>query len=348
MANPFSFLFAKRMLGIDIGTSSIKIVELSLRGKNKKLENYGEMRLALPQESKAEGKVLPGGVAVSRMKQILGEANIKTKSAVFSIPDFLTFSTSFEIPKMPDKEVAGAVTFNAAQYVTLPMSEVTLDWKVISGASNANSMKVFIVAIPNQVIRDYQTIAKGVGLELYALEAEVFGLVKALVRNTIKTICLLDLGEQSSTINIIDQGALKRSYSSTFSASQLTGALSSVLKLTPLQAEDIKNREGMSSAKPEVLKTITPFIDQLLEQVKSVSDDFSKSDKKNVEEVYLTGGTANLIGLKEYVAKNLQKPVTIPDCFADIAHPIALGEALREMNGRFSVAVGMAQDGLEI
>lgn len=348
MVNPFSFLFAKRMLGIDIGTSSIKIVELSLRGKNKKLENYGEMRLALPQESKAPGKVLPSGVAVSRMRQILGEANIKTKSAVLSIPDFLTFSTSFEIPKMPDKEVAGAVTFNAAQYVTLPMSEVTLDWKVISGASNANSMKVFIVAIPNQVIRDYQAIAKGVGLELYALEAEVFGLVKALVRNTIKTICLLDLGEQSSTINIIDQGALKRSYSSTFSASQLTGALSSVLKLTPLQAEDIKNKEGMSSVKPEVLKTTTPFIDQLLEQVKSVSDDFFKSDKKNVEEVYLTGGTANLIGLKEYVAKNLQKPVTIPDCFADIARPIALGEALREMNGRFSVAVGMAQDGLEI
>lgn len=350
MINPFKFFFPKKMVGVDMGTSSIKIVELSLRGKKKKLENYGEMKLDFLAETKSAGNRLPNGLASLKIKQILGEAKIKTKAAIFSVPDFLTFSTSFEIPKMPEKEIAGAIRYNASQYITLPISEVTLDWRVISDPTlNINSLiKVFIVAIPNQIILDYQAIAKEADLELYAIEPEVFSVTKSLVKDIQKTICLLEMGEHSSTLNIVDQGSLKRSYSSNFSGSELSSLLSVALKINHSQAEEMKNKKGLSPLNPEAAKTLYPSVDRLLEQVKNVCDEFLKSEQKQVQEIYLTGGLANLPGLREYFSKIIKMSVLLPDCFSEISYPGVLNDVLGEMNGRFSVAVGAALSGLEI
>ncbi len=148
-----------------------------------------------------------------------------------------------------------------------------------------------------------------------------FGITKALIKNNIKTVCLIDIGAQSSTVNIIDQGFLKRSYSSNFNSKQLTDTIS----LSPY-----------------------PVIDSFLTEVKNISADFLQSEKKQVEEFYLTGGVANLMGLKEYFAKSTQKQISVPNCFSEFLYPAVLKESLKDMSCRFSVATGVALDGLEI
>ncbi len=181
MVNPFKNIFPRKIVGVDIGTASIKVVEISSWGKIKKLKNYGEVKSALiSKEPLLNGKIsntiIPVDLVSLAIKEILDEAGIKTKTAIFAVPDFYTFCTSFDIPPMPEKEIPGAIIYNASQYITLPISEVTLDWRIISNYQiGSNSpIKVFIVAIPNQVISDYKIIAKNAGLELIALEAEVF------------------------------------------------------------------------------------------------------------------------------------------------------------------------------
>lgn len=342
------------MVGIDIGTSSVKIVEISRWGQGKTLENYGEIKSAAlyqePFRTFERGSYLLSDYFVSRtIRAILDEARIKTKAVIFSVPDFSTFCTSFELPPMAEKEIPEAIRYSAPSYIPLPISETTLDWRLIEGkpGDKSSALKIFLITIPNQVVQQYQKVAELAGLELYALEAEVLAITRALIKDNKKTICLLDIGVQSTTINIVDRGVIKKSYSFNFAGSQLTYAIASTLGLEYTEAEEIKNQQGLMSLQENVTKTLYLLIDPLLMEIKNISADFFQREGRDVEEIYLTGGTANLPGLKEYFAETLKKKVEVPNCFSDLLYPPILEENLKKMSPSFSVAVGVSLGGLE-
>ena len=352
--NPFKLFFPKKMVGVDIGTASIKVVEISRWGGGRTLDNYGEIQsAALFKESfraTGKGNYLFSANFVSRaIRAVLDEAKIKTTSAIFSIPDFSTFFVSFDLPPVSLEELPDAVRFNAPQYIPLPISETTLDWKVISGTPGSNqNIKVLVVAIANQVIQEYQRVAEMAGLELYALEAEASAVARVLVRDHKKTICVLDIGVQSTTVNIVDQGILKKSYSFDFAAgNQLTHAISTAMDKGYTEAEEIKKAKGLLSPEKNISETLYLLVDPLLSEVEKISLEFARTEGREIEEIYLTGGTANLSGLKEYFAAALKKKVEVPNCFTDLLYPPILGSSLTEMSPRFSVAVGVALQGLE-
>jgi type IV pilus assembly protein PilM len=353
-SNPLKMFFPKRMVGIDIGTASVKVVEVSRWGQGKALENYGEIRSASLYKdsfrSPEKKSYLLSDYFISRaVRAVLDEARIKTKAVIFSIPDFSTFCTSFDLPPMSASELDGAVYYNAAQYIPLPITEATLDWKLIGGTpgDKQSSLKIFLVAIPNQIIQDYKNIAQLAGLELYAVEAEAMGLVRSVVRENKKCVCVVDIGVQSTTINIVDRKNLKKSYSFDFAGSQLTYSIASSLGLGHVEAEELKNREGLTSTKEEISKTLYLLIDPLLIEVKKILSDYYIQEGKEIDEIYLTGGTAGLPGLREYFAEVLKKKVEIPNCFSEILYPPILSKSLEKMAPSFSVATGVALGGLE-
>jgi len=352
--NPLKMFFPKKMIGVDIGTASIKIVELSRWGQGKTLENYGEIKSSSlykePFRSVEKGSCLLSNYFVSRaVRAVLDEAKIKTKAVVFSIPDFSTFCVSFDLPPMTQREIGEAVYYTAPQYIPLPITETTLDWKLISGVpgDKKSSLKVFLVAIPNHVIHDYQTVAQLAGLELYAVEAEPLALARVLTSGNKKCVCIVDIGVQSTTINIIDKGKTKKSYSFSFAGSQLTYAVSSALGLGHVEAEELKNRQGLVSSQQDVAKTLYILIDPLLVEVKKILSDFYMQEGKEIEEIYLTGGTSALPGLREYFQEIIKKRVEIPNYFSELLYPPILGKTLEKMAPSFSVAVGAALGGLE-
>src|SRR3989344_4526156 len=350
----FNLFFPKKMVGVDVGTSSIKVVEISRLRQGKTLENYAQITSEHlykdPGVAQEKGNTLLAKEFVARaVKAMLQEAKIKTKAAVLSIPDFATFCTSFEIPPMPEKEIPGAVRYNASQYITLPISEVTLDWKIISNPKDKNALlKVFLAAVPNQVVQEYQWIAKEAGLDLHALEAEALGIARSAIKSGKKLVCLLDIGVQSSTVNQVENGFLRRSYSFNFNSNQLIKALISALRLDAAQASKIVNTEGLLSAKPGVSQTLYPLVDPLLLEVKNISAEFYQQEQKTVEEIYITGGMANLPGLKEYFSESLKKNVYVPNCFSEFFYPPILESTLKEMSPSFSAAVGVAVGGLTL
>lgn len=352
--NPFRLFFPKKMLGIDVGTSSIKIVELSRWGGGNTLENYGEIKSASlfkePFRTFEKGSYLLSSRFVSRaIRSVLEEAKIKTRAAVFSIPDFSTFFVSFNLPPMPEKEIPEAVRFNAPQYIPLPISEITLDWRLIGGVpgEKRSDLKILLVAVTKQTVQEYQRVAKMAELELYALEAEALAVVKSLAKNNKKAIFIIDIGAQSTTVNIIDKGVLKKSYSFDFAGNKLTYALSSTLDKNSAEVEEIKSKQGLLSKEKNISGSLYLLIDPLLVEIRKISDEFSQTEGKEIEEIYLTGGTANLPGLKEYFSEVLKKKTEIPNCFSDFLYPSALNETLFGMGPRFSVAVGVALEGLQ-
>lgn len=342
------------MLGIDIGTASIKIVELSRWGQGKTLENYGEIKSVSlykePFRNSGKGSYMLSNYFVSRaIRAVLDESRIKTRSAIFSIPDFSTFCTSFELPPMPANEVSQAVYYNASQYIPLPIPETTLDWKLIEGTpgDKHSRLRVFLIAIPNQTVQDYKAVAQMADLELYAVEAETLSLSRVLTAKNRGRVCLVDIGVQSTTVSISDNQKLRKSYSIDFAGGQLTYAVSSSLGMGRMEAEELKKTQGLLSQEESISKTLYLLINPLLIEIKKILADAAREDGKEADVIFLTGGTSALPGLKEYLQESLNRKVEIPNCFSEVLYPPILQRTLAEMAPSFSVATGVALGGLE-
>ena len=340
--NPFEKT-SGRFLGIDIGTYSIKVVELSQAGKRTKLDNYGEMSAsALYEKSfrtfdKSTLSVSSSEVGKT-IRAIIQEAKMKSRKAYFSIPDFSSFFTTLTLPSMAQEEIPQAVQYQARQHIPLPLSEVTLDWQLIGEG------KVLLVAVPTEVVYQYQKIARDSQLELLAMEAEVFSLTRSLVRQDKDPFILIDIGARSTTISIIDGGKLRNSHSFDVAGGDFTDNLSRGLYIDHKNAEEMKQQQGLLSK--ENRGAFLPLVDMILEEAKRISHDYFLKEQSNIQKVTIAGGSANFPGLKEYFAENLAKTVEIANPFKDIYYPPVLETTLKKMGPSYAIAVGAALAGL--
>jgi len=347
-------LFSKSFLGIDIGTSSIKVVELS-KQKGKTLTNYGtlgaEYFVGKSFQTREKGVFsIEEKNIIEAIQSILKEAGIKSKEAFFAIPDYVSFFTSFDLPPMSESEVPQAVKYEAPRRIPLPLSEVTLDWQIIKGGpgkKTATPLRVLLVTVPNDIIDQYQRIATAVGLKAVALEAEVFAMVRALVKyqDQTGTVCLVDIGDRSTTINIVSQSILKVSHSFDISGEDLTDILSQTLGVDKNRADAIKWIYGISNKNKEIADIIQPSVKSIVEKIKSILDQLYIQDKEKANKVILTGGGSGLPGLAAYFGKSLNLPVEIANPFIDISAPPTLEDTLKKLGPGLTIAVGMALRG---
>lgn len=360
--NPFLKFGQKSCLGIDIGSSSIKITELFYQSGKIELKNYGEVSLFTFQEKPFRNfeKTFPifSNQEVSQViKAILLEAKMSTQKAVISIPDFSTFFTYFELPAMSKEELESAVVFEARHHIPFPLNEVTLDWLSIKNdvSSEQNNkkqdnekvekIKILLVAVPNEIINEYQEIARLAGIKVFAVEAEVFSLTRALTNQNDKVLILIDIGAQSTTISVVDHKSLKRSYSFDISGNEFTKTLASSLEITYREAENIKRARGL--LEKETSQILYPLIDVILKEIREISQNFSQETGKEIEQIVLAGGSACLPGLKDYIFQKFGKETIIINPFSKISFPSNFEEILKKMSPNYAVAVGAALRGLQ-
>lgn len=342
----------KRSLGVDIGTSSIKVVELSGEKERPKLENYG---FSLPPASletfrtfKENALSLSTNKISQTLVAVLKEAGISSNQSTFAIPDFSSFFTNFKLPPMTEKEIPRAVHFEARRHVPLPLSEVALDWSILEKEPSKEraSIKILLVAVPREVINQYKEIARLTGLNVQALEPEAFALRRALVKKEDKRlICLIDIGAQSTTVNLVENAILKSSHSLDFSSNRLTQVLVSSLEVNQERAEQLKKEYGLHSSK--IADLFLPLINLLLSEIKKITKNFAQTEGREPVLYVLAGGMALLPGLRKYFEVALGKKVIIADPFAGISYYSILETILSETGPAFSVAVGAALRGLE-
>jgi type IV pilus assembly protein PilM len=172
----FPSLFPKSSVGIDIGTSEIKVVQLSSFAGRIKLENYGQISSkALYQKPfrtfEKSTLLLSTQEIVKAIKAIFEEAKIKTKIAYFSIPDFASFFTIFELPPMTKEEIPFAVEAEARRHIPLPISEVVWDWQIVGRKPFLKKEKflILLVSVPREVVNQYSAIATSLGIESFTL-----------------------------------------------------------------------------------------------------------------------------------------------------------------------------------
>ncbi len=362
ISNLFKFR-PKKFLGIDIGTSFIRIVELSRKGQVYKLENYGGSEASSfkkrPFRIFQKNTLSLSDKEIAKSIQVISEeAGVQTEEVNFSIPDFCTFFTSFKLPAMAEDEIPQAVQYEIRPYVPLSLDEVTLDWSIIEGESPDTPLKVLVVAIPNDIISQYREIAHLANLNLRILESEVFALTRASIKpphqkfgsggengKEKKVIGLIDIGARSTTCSIIEEGVLKISHSFNTAGNQLTEAIARSLNIDYNKAEEIKKKHGLIGG--NVRKILIPLIDLILEEIKKAFRNFYLKEGKEVEKIVLAGGLVPMPGLKEYFSTELKKELDIADPFSNIACPAILTNTLKEIGPDYAIATGLAMKGLE-
>ncbi len=356
-----------KCLGIDIGTSSIKAIELSNLGNGPKLENYGEVPVqGIEFNDSPSGEARANGISflsspteevVEAISSLKKEARFKTKNSVFSIPDFSTFFTSFELPPMRQGEIAEAVKYKANKYIPLSLDEMKIDWAIIKGkpaqkkgffskGQSGTKLEILLATVPNDVILKYQEIAKQADLNLLFLEAEIFSLIRSLVEKKKGSTILVDIGGRSTTCSLIEDGILKSSHSFDVSSNQFTYALSTSLDIDYNEAERLKKEIGIRKGTKEE-QIIYPLIDLILREIRKISGS-TPEEKNKISKIVLSGGSSLMPGLREYFKEQVGIVTIIGDPFLDIDYPSSLKEILKEMSPSYAISVGSALKGLDL
>lgn len=340
-------------LGIDIGTTSIKIVEIvkyknaSSKGPRGKLVNYGVLKAYTYIHRKPsnlahvmEGVTLLESEVTEMLQRLLAKFTHYPRDVVMSLPAFSSFVDEVVLPPMPPEEIASAVTFEARSHVPVPISEVDLIWQVTSQTQAGSTAT--IIAVPREIIFRYRSICAQLGLTLKALEVETFSLIRSLNVVSDEPVLLMDVGARNSNVSLIQKGLLRVSRNVETSGRDITNVVAQGLGIALKRAEELKRDQGLALAlhNPALADIIYSSIDIIIEEAKRVLE--MKGVKDTVKRVILTGGSARMPGLTEYVQKKLGIPIDIVSPWSTIEYDKQLTYALKENASNFAVAVGLS------
>jgi len=329
-------------LGIDIGTFSIKVVELKKEGAKAKLLTYGfsESLQGLAQaDTKRVAKVV---------NQICQKAGVVSKSAVAALPTFSVFSSIINLSGVGKKDITPAVHWEAKKVIPLPLEEMILDWKKVKEDNNSRSkdnVKVLLTGAPRSLVKKYIEIFKNAQINLLSLETETFSLVRSLLGNDKSTNMIVEMGANTTDISIIDQSIPMLNRSIDIGGLTITKTISSSLDISLERAEQLKYDLGISSFETQdnvVPKTIAEAISPIVNEIKYALSLFQSKNNKKVEKLILSGGSALLINFSNYLSKILDLNVVVGNPWSRVSYPVDLKPILDEIGPHMSIAIGLA------
>ena len=355
----FKSIKSRGNIGLDIGTSSIKIVELEKRGGRFELLNYGIFELEgadsnVVNQVRAEGwqniLKMPDQDISEGIKELIKKAGINSSEVVASIPSFSTFATVIEMPYVSDEDLARALPFEAKKYVPIPLDEVVLDWSivgVIDGQTRAGAtpslVEVFLAAVPKEETSRYQNIMKNANLHIQALELENSALIRGLLGNDLSSAVVVNIGGRSTSISIIRRGYERGSHNYEVGGFEITRAISQSLGVSLEKAEELKRKFGLKKVEENIINESTiSLIDMMVFETQKTITSYEESSKEKIANIVLIGGLANMPGFSEYFKEKLGRDIIVGNPFARVTYPEELEPIMPELRSTLAVAIGLA------
>ncbi len=354
-----SSLFAKKeksVLGVDIGSSSLKVVQLRKEGGKAVLETYGELALG-PYGGSEVGQAtnLSAEQISETLRDLLREAKVTTKNCGVSIPFARSFLTLVSLPYADDpKEQKTIIELEARKYIPVPTSEVQLDWFIVPDSNPSQpdrkestigkTVEVLLVAVHNDELSMLQKTIAGAGLSASFYEIEIFSTIRATVDEPIKPVMVLDVGAASTKTYVIEHGVVALSHSISTGSQDITRAIAISNNLSIARAEELKKEKGLAEASfssPELV------FSRIFSEARRVLMQYETVHKKSVTSIVLTGGGGVTKELGAYAKKTFAIDVRVANPFMKTEAPAFMRSVLEEIGPGFAVAVGLALRKLE-
>jgi type IV pilus assembly protein PilM len=356
MASPFgklSKLFALEskpetgsVIGIDFGSSSIKVVQVREERGGVLLETYGELQLG-PYASVEIGRAtnLEPQRLAEALRDIMREASVTTANAGIAIPYVSSFVTVITVPTQNDTQLSAIIPIEARKYVPVPVNQVTLDWFVVPQKKGQESSRtrILLAAIHNEALSKYKTATGGANVASAFSEIEIFSTIRSSVARPEDTALIVDMGAATTKLYVVSGGLVQATHSMTVGGQELTQSLAKALELPQEQAEELKRQVGLSATdNPRIERALSLSLERIAVECRRFLDAYERTGAPTVATIILSGGGATLKGIDAYMHNALGRTVVHAEPFLKVGYPAFLEETLKEIGPSFSVAVGVA------
>ena len=342
------FRRAKSLVGLDIGSSTVKAVELKPAGRGYRVGAYGSE--PLPPDSIVDGAIIDGAAVADAIRRLFDGRGIRTKDVAASLSGNAVIVKKITLPVMTEAELAESIYWEAEQYIPFDIQDVNLDYQVVDGTDAARTtMDVLLVAAKKEKIADYTGVIAQAGRTAVVVDVDAFALQNAFEANyginPGSVVVLLNAGASATNINILngDQSVFTRDVS--IGGNAYTEALQRELSLPYEGADQLKRGlpvDGISfeDARP-VLRAVSENV--MLEIQKTFDFFKATAASDRIDRIIVSGGASRAEGFTEMLAERFEAPVELFDPFKRITFDQRkLGADAAEIAPIAAVAVGLA------
>ncbi len=376
--NPLKDIFSKILgatqtgddsaIGVDIGSSAIKVVEIKKKSGRVMLETYGAIALG-PYDNLDPAQVANLSVekTTEALQEVLKQSGASSGKPAFAIPVQLSLIFTIDLPaQIKESEIGSIVPTEARKYIPLPITEVSLDYFVFPkkemsfeemnaatesetnpdpGASaQKEKTSVLVVATQNDAVSKYRTIITGAKMEAAFFEIETFSSIRSNFEHELSPVLLMDFGASRTKLSIVEFGMLKSFHSIERGGADISKSIAQSLNISFSEAEKMKKDLGLFSAGDDnsVKSVIETHTNYIFQEANSVLLSYEKKHGRIISKVIFTGGGSMMKGLTEVAANNFRAQVSIGHPFSKVGAPAFLRKVLEAVGPEFAVALGLA------
>ena len=351
-------------VGIDIGSSAIKIVEIKKKRGKAILETYGTIALG-PYATLPAGSVtnLPVLKIAEAIKEVFKQSGVSSTEGAFAIPVQASLIFSISLPgQVSESEMPTIISTEARKYIPIAMTEVSLDYFVLPqkeasfeemnkevsdsnvSAQSEEKKNVLVVATQNDAISKFRSIVSESSLTASFFEIEIFSSIRANFEHELSPVLLIDFGAARTKLSIVEFGMIKSYHTIERGGADISTSISTALSIPFFEAEKMKKEFGLfeNGAEKGLPDIIRVHLDYIFAEINNVLLGYEKKYNRTISKVIFTGGGALLKGLVEVAANNLRAEIEVGHPFSKVNTPAFLEKVLQNIGPEFGVALGLA------
>lgn len=333
-------------VGIDIGSASVKVVEIEETPRTIMLRTYGELQLG-PYDQKPLGEIvaLDGARRMEAVSDVMREAGVTGRRGALAMPLSSSFLTVIPVKANNQEDLSAQIPVEARKYVPLPLTDVALDWTELPPRDNnkTTAREVLLAAIENKALAEHRDLLNSIGMTGEQAEIEAFSLIRSLWRSSDTTLGILDLGARSSKLYIVRGGMLERLHRVAMGGREITRLAAERLQLSFEDAENQKRSyDRTSESGRRIFEAMASTIDGPLSEFGRLIGQYEARMGGQLGRIVVSGGVASSPYCLDYIKDRFGRPVEKADPFAKVAYPAFMEDTLKDIGPSFGVALGAA------
>ncbi len=332
------------MVGIDIGTKSIKIIELVKSANTWLMQSSGAVGYTgnSPDKTQDDNELQP---IAEILKKVVTQVGTTSKEVNIALPESLVFTRMIKFPLLSDEEIAAAVKWEAEQYIPIPVAEAVVQYTILERNEKTQQTSILLVAAPKNIVEKYVKIVRLAGLTPISAETELTALARCLAPDTGVSM-LLDMGSSATDMSIIKDGRLVFTRSIPVASDAFTRSVSQGLGITIQQAEEYKKTYGLLADQLEgkVRAALDPVFKMVVDEIKKAIHFYASEAENGVSptSVVITGGASVMPGVVPYLTEGLGIETVVGDPFGKIKLEPETLKSLAPYSSIYGTAVGLA------
>ncbi|MBM4339006.1 MAG: type IV pilus assembly protein PilM [Deltaproteobacteria bacterium] len=339
----------KGIVGLDIGSSSIKLIELGETKNGYKLLNLGVA--SLPPEAIVDGALMDSVTIIDTIRELISSTKVKTKDAITSVSGHSVIVKKISLPLMSESELEESIQWEAERYIPFDINDVNIDFQIFGSSSeNPEVMDVVLVAAKKDIINDYVSVIIESGLNPVIIDVDAFAIENMLAVNyeveKDETVAMANVGASITNINILKNNMTAFTRDIFKGGNQVTEEIQRQLHIDYEEAEKIKVGSKMDATSQAVIQDVLNAASESLANEIGNSIEFFQSTTtyEKISKLYLSGGGSKIKEFDIVLQQQIGIPVEIVNPFKQIEYNDKNFdlEYLREIGPMVAVGVGLA------